>query len=97
MTEPQRPTYGSRHGGKVGALDIVASAEVLDRALIAWGQRGDTSPGPTLRQAGTRATAALDVLMYDLQTIRSGLLREIQDSDEETTKKIDELLAMLDE
>lgn len=76
----------------VDALDILAGAEELDTALLAWARRNDTKAQPEVRQAGSAAVAAVDGLLRDLQTIRRRLITEIHASDTASAARADALL-----
>jgi hypothetical protein len=91
VEEPDRPAYGNGDGAQVNALDVIAEAKELDRALLAWRQwRGQ--PTPTIRHAGNDALEAIDILLGYLIGIRTGVVREIQEVEAANARRMEQVI-----
>ncbi len=78
--------YTSRLGddGHLGVLAV---------ALARWAARDETKADPHARRAANRAVDAIDALRAGLYELRSRLITEIRESDDQTAARVDELLA----
>ena len=78
--------YTSRLGddGHIGDLAV---------ALAQWAARSVDRPDADARRAANRAMDALDAALAELHELRSRLLTEIRESDDQTAARVDDLLA----
>jgi hypothetical protein len=91
MMESDRPGYDDGDGARVTARDVIAEAEELDRALLAWRQwRGQ--PTPTIRHASNDAIEAIDILLRYLIGIRTGVVREVQEAEAANAKRMEQVI-----
>ncbi len=76
--------------------DVYARLEdpmgVLAVALAQWEIRDGTRPQPETREAANTAMDAIDSMLRELHAMRSRLVSEIRQADDETGRRVDELL-----
>ncbi len=65
---------------------------VLNVSLAIWMARDDTRPQPEAREAANTAVDAIDAMLRELHAMRSRLVSEIRQADDETGRRVDELL-----
>ena len=66
---------------------------VLAVALAEWAARDENKADAHARRAANRAMDAIDAMLAVLYELRSRLMTEIRESDDQTAARVDELLA----
>ena len=86
---PDRRTIGDACG-RLGDDGLCGELGV---ALAVWMARDDSRADPHARRAANRAVDAIDAMLAGLYELRSRLITEIRESDDQTTARVDALLA----
>ena len=86
---PERRTIGDACG-RLGDEGLCGELGV---ALAQWMARDDTRADPHARRAANTAMDALDAMLRELYELRSRLLTEIRESDDQTAARVDAMLA----
>ena len=76
-----------------GRLGDEGHIGVLAVALAEWAARSEDKPDADARRAANRAMDALDAALALLYELRSRLITEIRESDDQAAVRVDELLA----
>lgn len=97
---------GRKNPGVSGSLETEADARALPavraigghtatlaHALTLWAVRDDSRPQAEVRKAANTAMDALDAALALLYELRSRLLTEIRESDDQTAVRVDAMLA----
>ncbi len=66
---------------------------VLGVALVQWAARDDSRADPHARRAANDALDSVDAMLAGLYELRSRLITEIRESDDQTAARVDALLA----